>query len=129
MPIDAAAKARFVAAAVVAKIVRTRRASEISGTLNGPHPTAETFVATLEGENVTVAGAYLHQGRFFAHIAGAEYAATTDWRPGQPIVFLREPGREYAIQIERREGGYHLSQGGMAGVVSVRDPKPPGLPD
>jgi propionyl-CoA carboxylase alpha chain len=122
-PLDAAAKRRFVAAAVVAKIARTRRASEISGTLNGPHPTAETFVATLDGENVTVSGAHLHQGRLFAHIGGEDYAAATDWRPGQPIVFLREPAREYAIQIERLAGGYRLSQGGMFGVVSVRHPE------
>ena len=121
-PIDAEAKRRFVAAGVVAKLVRSHRASCISGTLNGPHPTAESFVASIGGEQFVVAGAHLHHGRFFAHIAGADYSAATDWRTGQSTLFLRETKREYAIQIERVAGSYRLSQGGMRAFVSVRDP-------
>ncbi len=121
-PLDLEAKRRFVAAAVVAKLVHSRRASAISGTLNGPHPAAVSFTAALDGEQIEVTGAHLHEGNFFAQIAAQDYTAATDWRPGQPVLYLYEKDREYAIRIEHGAGGCRLSQGGMHALVSVRDP-------
>ncbi|MGC9954988.1 MAG: acetyl/propionyl/methylcrotonyl-CoA carboxylase subunit alpha [Rhizomicrobium sp.] len=121
--LDAAAKRRFVAASVAAELARSKRASAITGTLNGPHLAGSSFVATLDGEKFAIADAYLHEGKFFAHINGENYAAATDWRPGQPILHLREKEREYAIQIVRSAGGCQVSQGGMRAFVCVRSLK------
>jgi propionyl-CoA carboxylase alpha chain len=121
--LDTAAKHRFLAAGVAAELVRLRRASAISGTLNGPHLAGSSFTATLGGETFAIADAYLHEGRFFAHIDGKGYAAATDWLPGMPILHLREKEREYAMQIAPTAGGWQISQGGMQAFVSVRSLK------
>jgi propionyl-CoA carboxylase alpha chain len=118
--LDAAAKRRFVAACVAADLARLKRSSAISGTLNGPRLAGTSFTATLGGEKFAIAGAYLHEGRFFARINGENYAAATDWRPGTPILHLREKEREYAMQIVASAGGCQVSQGGMQAFVCVR---------
>jgi propionyl-CoA carboxylase alpha chain len=122
-PLDAAAKRRFVAGGVAAELARSKRASGISGTLNGPHRAGSAFIATLDGEKFAIADATLHEGKFFARIDGENYAAATDWRPGQPILHLREKEREYAMQIVRSAGGCQISQGGMQAFVCVRSLK------
>ena len=121
--LDGQAKRRFVAAAVAAELVCARRASAISGTLNGPHRAGMSFVAGIESERIAVEGAHLNQGRVFARIGDENYSAATDWQPGQPILHLREAERDYAIAIARAAGGARLSQGGMRAFVSLRDPR------
>jgi propionyl-CoA carboxylase alpha chain len=121
--LDAAAKRRFLAAGVAAELVRLRRASAISGTLNGPHLAGSSFTATLGGVKFAITDATLHQGRFFARLNGEEYAATTDWRPGMPVLHLREKEREYAMQIAPAAGGCQVSQGGVLALVCVRSLK------
>jgi propionyl-CoA carboxylase alpha chain len=117
---DAAAKRRFLAAGVASELMRLKRAGAISGTLKGPHLVGSSFTATLGGVKFAIADATLHQGRFFARINGEEYAATTDWRPGMPILHLREKEREYAMQIAPATGGWQVSQGGVLALVCVR---------
>jgi propionyl-CoA carboxylase alpha subunit len=121
--LDDAAKKRFVAAAVATKFARTERASGITGTLNGPHKCSATLTATLDGELFSISDACLRAGQLFAKISGQDYLATTSWRPAQPVMVLREDGKDYAIQITRLAGGYRLSQGGMQVVVTVRAPR------
>ncbi|HEY0283376.1 MAG TPA: biotin carboxylase N-terminal domain-containing protein, partial [Rhizomicrobium sp.] len=120
---DAAAKRRFLAAGVAAELVRMRRASAISGTLNGPHSPGSSFTATLGGKPFAISGATLREGRLFAQIDGEGYAAATDWRPGMPILHLREKEREYAMQIASAPGGWKVSQGGIQAFVCVRSLK------
>lgn len=122
-PLDDAAKRRFVGAAVAAKLARTKRASGITGTLNGPHQASANFSVTIGGEQFAVTDAYLQGGKLFVRIAGHDYSAATDWLPGQPIMFLREAKEEYAIEIVRHAGAYALSQGGMEVMVTVRTPR------
>jgi propionyl-CoA carboxylase alpha chain len=122
-PHDLAAKRRFAGAAVAAKLARTKRASGITGTLNGPHRASADFTVTIGGEQYDVADAYLRSGQFFARIAGENFTAATDWLPGEPIMYLREKDQEYAIQIIRLAGAYALSQGGMQAMVTVRSPR------
>jgi propionyl-CoA carboxylase alpha chain len=122
-PMDKAAKRRFVAAAVAAKLARTTRASGITGTLNGPHKCAESFSAALEGTTFTVHQAALKSGHLFANIDGEDYSAQIDWRPVRSIMRLNEGGGEYAIQITRLAGAYRLSQGGHLALVTVRAPR------
>jgi propionyl-CoA carboxylase alpha chain len=117
---DAEAKRRFLAAGVVAELARLQRASAISGTLNGPRLAGSSFTATLGGVKFAIADATLHEGRFFARINGEGYAAATDWRPGVPILHLREKDREYAMQIAPTAGGWQVSQGGVLALVCVR---------
>ncbi len=119
--IDAAAKRRFVAAAVATELVRRKRASRISGTLNGPHRAGSSFVATIDSERFTVADAHVNEGRLFLRIDGEGYTAATDWRPELPILHLREKEKEFAIRIARSPGCCRVSQGGMQTVVCVRD--------
>ena len=121
--LDAAAKRRFVAAAVAAKLARTKRASGITGTLNGPHICPEKFSASLGGEQFTVADVFLTGGELFAKIDGQDYSAGIAWQTNQPILRLREDEKEYAIQIARLAGSYRLSQGGQQALVAVRAPR------
>jgi propionyl-CoA carboxylase alpha chain len=117
---DAPAKRRFVAAAVAGKLARTKRASGITGTLNGPFHGSETFTVTLEGEQFAVTDAFLTGGELFCKINGTDCAAGINWRPGQPMLRLRDTGQEYAIQLVRVPGAYRLSQGGHQAMVLVR---------
>jgi propionyl-CoA carboxylase alpha chain len=102
---DGPAKRRFVAAAVAAKLARTKRASAISGTLNGPLVASQEFVASLDGVQFSVTDAILNGGEFNARIDGHPFCAGVDWRPGQPMLRIRDEGQEYAIQITRLPGG------------------------
>lgn len=120
---DAAAKRRFVAAAVAAKLLRTKRAAGISGTLNGPHICSEKFTATLDSEQFAVTDAFLTGGELFAKIDDEDYTAGINWGPGKPMLRLRENGQEYAVQITRLPGAYRLSQGGQQTLVTVRPPR------
>jgi len=122
LALDAAAERRFVAAAVIAKLMRTTRAAKISGTLNGAHSAAAAFAVLLNEKNHSVSEAQIEQGQFFARIDGEPYAATTDWRPGQPTMHLRENDASYAFQVSRLSGGYRLGQGGTQTSVTVRSP-------
>jgi len=120
---DKAAKRRFVAAAVAAKLMRTTRASGISGTLNGPHKCAESFAVLLDGATFNVHQAALKSGHLFLNVDGESYSADIDWHPLRPILRLKEDGRSYAIQIVRLAGAYRLSQGGYQALVTVRSPR------
>jgi propionyl-CoA carboxylase alpha chain len=126
-PIDEAIAHRFVAAAVAAKIMRATRASQITGTLNGRHPTAGEYVVTLNGaygdKNLAVNDAHMNEGRLFLRIDGKPFSAATDWHLGQPVMHLREKDGEYALQISRRAGGYRVVQGGAHATVTVRRPE------
>jgi propionyl-CoA carboxylase alpha chain len=117
---DEAAKYRFVAAAVAAKLARTKRASGITGTLNGPFHASEKFTVALEAEVFAISDAFLTGGELFCKINGADYIAGIKWRPGQPMLRLRDAGQEYAIQLVRLPGAYRLSQGGQQAQVTVR---------
>jgi propionyl-CoA carboxylase alpha chain len=120
LAMDAATKRRFVAAAVAAKLARTKRASGISGTLNGPFHGSEAFTVTLESVEISVRDAFLTGGELFCKIDGADYTAGVKWRPGQPMLRIRDAGQEYAIQLSRLPGAYRLSQGGHQAQVTVR---------
>jgi propionyl-CoA carboxylase alpha chain len=115
-----AAKRRFVAAAVAAKLARTKRASGITGTLNGPFHGSETFTVTLENTEIAVSDAFLKSDTLFCKIDGADYSAGVKWRPGQPMLRIRDEGQEYAVQLMRLPGTYLLSQGGYQALVTVR---------
>jgi propionyl-CoA carboxylase alpha chain len=122
-PLGEADKRRFVAAAAIAKLARTQRAGAISGTLNGPRLAASAFTAEIAGERFDITDAVLHEGRFFAPIAGQPYAAASDWQPGLEILHLHDGERDHALQIARVAGGYRLAQGGMRARVCVRSPR------
>jgi propionyl-CoA carboxylase alpha chain len=119
---DRAMQHRFVAAAVAAKLMRTKRAGAISGALNGPHHAAAEFNAAMGGKNFAVTDAHIHQGKLFLRIDGTVFDAATDWRPGDPVMHLRTKDNEYAIQIARLAGGNRLRQGGAEAIVTVRSP-------
>jgi propionyl-CoA carboxylase alpha chain len=123
-PLDAAMTRRFIAAAVAAKLMRTDRASAISGTLNGAHRAAKTFTATMGLQSFAVTDAHIHEGRLFCRIDGDAYAAATDWHLGEATMHLKEKdGGEFAVQVARLSGGGNrLRQGGAQAVVVVRSP-------
>jgi propionyl-CoA carboxylase alpha chain len=119
-PLDDALTRRFVAAALIVKLARTKRASEISGTLNGPHSASEEMVVTIGDRSVAVSLATFHYEKLYAEIDGEPYIARSDWTPGNSSICLREGDGEHTFQITRIAGGYRLTHGGARAVVSVR---------
>ena len=111
---------RFVAAALIVKLGRTTRASQISGTLNGRHQSAEEMVVTLGDRSYSVALAAFHHGKLYAEVDGVPYTARSDWAPGDTAIHLREGDRDTTFQLARLAGGYRLSQGGTRAIVIVR---------
>ncbi|MEI9888114.1 MAG: acetyl/propionyl/methylcrotonyl-CoA carboxylase subunit alpha [Rhizomicrobium sp.] len=123
LPLDDAARRRFVAAAVAARLARALRASGISGTMNGAHKVPGEFHVTLDGQSYGVTGANLAAGNLHLVIDGKPYIALTEWHPGQPIMYLSGPDGEHAIQLSRIQGGYRLGQGGRTVTAIVRSPE------
>ncbi len=121
-PLDEVRARRFVAAAVAARIVRAERASDISGTLNGPLAANDTFVVGLEEQAFAVGDAQLHDGRLRLCIDGVLFEAEIAWHPGDPAMHVVEKGDQHTIQFFRVRGGYRLSQGGSTVLVTVRRP-------
>jgi propionyl-CoA carboxylase alpha chain len=120
--IDKATLQRFVAAAVIKKIMRTHRAARISGTLNGPHAAASAFTVSIDGKNHAVTDVAVHAGKASLKIDGEAWAAAADWRVGAPVMHLHEKDGDFAVQIARLAGGYRVRQGGAAATVTVRSP-------
>ncbi|HEV2652298.1 MAG TPA: acetyl-CoA carboxylase biotin carboxylase subunit, partial [Rhizomicrobium sp.] len=81
-PMDEADHRRFVAAAVVARLVRGLRASGISGTMNGAYKLANAYVVSLDGRDFHVTHANLAAGNLSLDIDGQRYSALTEWRVG-----------------------------------------------
>ncbi|MBV9539778.1 MAG: biotin/lipoyl-binding protein, partial [Alphaproteobacteria bacterium] len=120
-PLDDAARHRFVAAAVAARLTRAFRASGISGIMNGAHKVPREFTVTIDGQTYAVTNANLAAGNLHLEIDSQPYSALIDWQPGQPIMTLSGNG-DYAIQIARTQGGYKLGQGGRTVTALVRSP-------
>jgi propionyl-CoA carboxylase alpha chain len=121
--IDKAMLQRFIAAAVIKKLMRTNRAARISGTLNGPRSAASQFAVTVDGKNYEVGEATVRDGKASLRIDGEVYSASTHWHLGEPVMHLHENGGDYAVQIARVAGGYRVRQGGAAATVTVRSPQ------
>jgi propionyl-CoA carboxylase alpha chain len=119
-PLDETLARRFAAATVAAKLARTERASSISGTLNGAHHGGTEYQVTLGDAAIEVTDAYFHDSRFRAHITGRTYEARIDWEPGETIMYITEGSERSAVQIERLQGGYKLSHGGVLVVAAAR---------
>jgi propionyl-CoA carboxylase alpha chain len=121
--LDDAASHRFVAAAVIAKMLRTGRAAQITGTLNGAHRAASAYTVVVGERSHDVKDASVaSDGQFTARIDGKAYAASTDWKPGQSTMHLQHQGTTYAMQLTRTAGGYKIGQGGTQLLVTARSP-------
>ncbi|HVV65436.1 MAG TPA: acetyl/propionyl/methylcrotonyl-CoA carboxylase subunit alpha [Rhizomicrobium sp.] len=121
LPIDRAAERRFVAAAAAASLTLKNRASQISGTLNGPNHAATDFVVTLNGKSFAVARARLAAGALRLDIDGQAFEATVAWRPGEALMRLNAGEEEVAIRIASMPGGgFRMDQGGMDAEAFVR---------
>jgi propionyl-CoA carboxylase alpha chain len=95
---DAKSKAMFASAGLAATMIRAERASNISGTLNGPHAVGG-YVVTVNGEDVSAS------------------PARTEWHPGDAMMRVGDR----SIQIAPVAGGWRLAHGGMQATVIVRD--------
>ncbi len=123
LALDAEATKRFVAAAVAAKLKRTVRASEISGTMNGAHKPASSFSILVGEQSHKVSDAHFIDGQLGLHIDGVPYTARIDWTLGKPVMHMEADDGAHAIQIARLPGGaYRLGQGGSQVTVVVRSP-------
>jgi propionyl-CoA carboxylase alpha chain len=119
-PLDRVLSRRFIAAAVVAKLIRTHRAGEITGQLNGAHVLPQRYVVTLGDSHYEVTDASFAGGALTANISGEFYGAKVAWRPGDALMHIIEDGERYVIQIARKHGGYELIHGGARSLVTVR---------
>ncbi len=120
---DGADTKRFIAAAVTAKLKRTKRASDITGTLNGAYCASNRYTAVLNETRYAISDAHINEGKLFLKIDDAPFSAATDWEIGDPLMHLREKNGEHAFEITRVAGGYRLRQGGAQAIVSVRRPE------
>ncbi len=121
--LDEARARLFVAAAVTARIMRARRASAISGTLDGPLVADELFIVLLDGAEYSVTDARLHEATLVARINEVPFEAEIAWTPGQPAMSIVAHGARCVVQFFRQRGGYVLSQGGSTVRASVRRPE------
>ena len=120
---DRADTKRFVAAAVAAKLKRTKRASDITGTLNGAYRASNCYTAVLNEERYAISDAQILDGKVSLKIDDVPFSAHTNWEIGEPLMHLCEKTGEHAFEIARVAGGYRLRQGGAQAVVSVRRPE------
>ncbi|MEI9929905.1 MAG: acetyl/propionyl/methylcrotonyl-CoA carboxylase subunit alpha [Rhizomicrobium sp.] len=118
--IDAAARERFIAAAVAASLAKQDRASRISGTLNGPHPSVARFSVVMEDRAHTITDAYLAAGTLHLAIDGKVFEAVVEWRSGEPLMYLQSDGRKFAMQLSPATGGWRVSHGGSTANIVVR---------
>lgn len=119
-PLDEERARRFAAVAVTAKILRTQRAGQISGALNGAHCPGGEFTVSIGDRTLNVTSAALAGSSFSAEIDAHRYDAVIDWSPGDAIVRVHEGAERCLLQIARHHGGYRLRQGGTALLVTVR---------
>ena len=121
--LDEQRRRRFAAAAVAARIIRAERASRVSGALNGALAANERWIVRLDGDVLSVSAARLNGRRLFLRLNNSSYEAEVDWDPAKPQLILKENGERCVFQVVRERGGYCLSQGGSAVLVSVRRPE------
>ena len=111
---------RFVAAALAIKLMRTARASDISGTLNGAHQSNGDYTGAIGDVEFEIADAALNGDALNAIIDGEAYDAEVAWAPGDALLRLLENGQAYLFQVARLSGCYRLRHGGANVVVSLR---------
>jgi propionyl-CoA carboxylase alpha chain len=128
-PLNAHDTRSFIAAAVGAKILRTRRAARIRGALNGGHKGSDNFTVTLNGGSHAVTDARLDASSLHLVIDGNPMEGAMDWFPGRALFRWQSGGRETIFQFGREAGGYCLSQGGREMLVAVRHPATAALAD
>ena len=122
-PLDGARARIFALAAVAARIRRARRASAISGTLDGPVPANGEFVVSLDEKEFTVTDATLQDGQLRATIDGAPAELQIAWNPGEALMSIAEGSARRIFQVSRDRGGYLLSEGGTKVLATVRWPE------
>jgi propionyl-CoA carboxylase alpha chain len=120
--LDESTLRRFAAVATAVKLVRTQRASRVSGQLDGALVPPRTFVVALCEQEVEVREASLEGEEFRAQIEGKDYSGRIAWRIGQRILRLEDEGGVAAINVSREAGGYRLNHAGIEVVASVRVP-------
>ncbi len=120
LAMDEASARRFTAAAIAVKLVRTWRAGKITGAMNGAHVPGRDFVVALDDRRFEIADATIEAGKLFLRIDGEPFQAVTDWKPGDPTLFLRQKNGEHAIHVKCVQGGYRLEQGGIRVTASAR---------
>jgi propionyl-CoA carboxylase alpha chain len=119
-PLDETTQRRFAATAVAAKLIRTARASGISGALNGRIAAAEDFRVGFGDTALDISEAHLRNQHLHARIGDVPYEATIRWHPGEALMHLADKSGVAAIQIKRMPGGYHVGSGGVRATVTVR---------
>jgi len=119
-PLDAGMARRFVAAALAIKLARTRRAGDISGTLNGTHQPNGDYSAAIGDTYFEIADAALTDGALNAVIDGNAYEAEVAWAPGEALLRLLENGQSHVFQVARLSGCYRLRHGGANVIVTLR---------
>ena len=120
--IDESTMRRFAAVATAVKIIRTERASRVSGQLDGALGVPRSVIVTLAEQEVEVREASLKGEEFRARIEGKEFVGRIAWYIGQSILRLEDERGVAAIKVTREPGGYRLTHAGIDVKVSVRVP-------
>jgi propionyl-CoA carboxylase alpha chain len=120
--VDGLTLRRFAAVATAVKLVRTERASHLSGQLNGALVPPRSFIVALSEQEIEVCEATLKGEEFRAKIEGKEYWGRIAWHIGQKILRFEDEVGVAAIKVSRESGGYRLTHAGIEVTASVRVP-------
>ena len=112
----------LAACAAYAHALDDRRASEISGRMNGARAVATDWVV-IAGPATIPTEVHLTDGGANVAIGGRTIPLQTDWRPGKPVIEGEFAGAPFAVKIARRAEGYVLRLRGVALTALVASPR------
>jgi propionyl-CoA carboxylase alpha chain len=113
----------LVAAVLAYRRVREQETAIAGGLAGAEVGIAEDCVALIEGRPHSASAR--PDGRDYTVEIGRRRArATTDWRPGQPLLAARIGDKEVTVQVERAPGStFRLAHGGAVRRVQVLPPR------
>ncbi|MBO9622973.1 MAG: acetyl/propionyl/methylcrotonyl-CoA carboxylase subunit alpha [Sphingomonas sp.] len=112
---------KLAAVAAVVDLERQRRASAISGQLNGPVEGTPERVVTIDGERFALS-VERHAGGQIVLGAGEPMELVGRWRPGEPLFAARIDDVPLTVGVERKGSTWRLTAHGATHKVEVLPP-------
>ena len=111
------------AAAAMSRVTEIRR-SRISGRMdNHERVVGDSWVVSLQGENLNVAVDADRDGATITFEDGAEHRVVSDWRPGQSLANVIIDGEPLTLKVGYIPSGFRIRARGADMKVHVRSPR------
>ncbi|HVJ02267.1 MAG TPA: biotin/lipoyl-containing protein, partial [Sphingomonas sp.] len=120
-PASAELQRKLAAVAAVIDLERQRRASAISGQLNGTVEGTSERVVTIDGERFTLS-VERHAGGQIVRGADEPMELVGRWRPGEPLFAARIDDAPLTVGVERKGATWRLTAHGATHKVEVLPP-------